>query len=122
MEHWSDQRQCTSSTALGVQCSSGKYLFHALEYLLLYGLVLNLDTLREFRQKILLFSGELRRNDDVHSDIEIASSGAAALGDTAPLDSEHRAGLRSSRNGELLLLTIDSRYCDLGAKGSLWEC
>src|SRR5262245_31946481 len=102
--------------------SSGKYLFYALEYLLLYRLVLNLNRVGELGQQILLFSREFRRNDDVHSDIEIASSRSAALGDTAPFDAESRTGLRSRRNGKLLIFAVDSRHCDLSAKGSLREC
>src|SRR5262249_12198801 len=73
-------------------------------------------------QQILLFSGELCRNDDVHGDIEIASSRPAALGDAASFDSECRTGLRAGRNGKLLLFTVNSRHCDLSAKSSLREC
>ena len=68
--------------------SSGKYLFYALEYLLLYRLVLNRNRVGELGQQVLLFSREFRRNDDVHSDIKIASSGPTALGDPAPFDTE----------------------------------
>ena len=68
--------------------SSGKYLFYSLEYLLLYRLVLNLNRVGELGQQVLLFSGEFRGNDDVHSDIQIASSRSTALGDTAPFDTE----------------------------------